>query len=78
MDRVQHIPIAGNLTFAPAARRGFVPHNQLQAIVRCDDALDPVRCLRALDLCDLQQLLQYILLGIGESALFALLRVDRL
>ena len=76
VDCVQHIPVSGDLALAAAARRGFVPHDQFQAIVGCDDAFDPVRRLRALDLRDLQQFLKHVLLSIGEPALFSLLLVD--
>ena len=76
MNRVQNIAITGNFSFAPPLWCSLVHHDLFQPLIGGDDALDTVGCLRALDLCDLQQFGKGIFLRFYEKILLAFLLMD--
>ena len=59
VDEVQHVAVTEDFFLLPVLWRRLVLHQLLQTAICRDDALDPVGCLRALNLRDLDQALQF-------------------
>ena len=76
VNRIQHIPISGDLAFTPSLGRSLIHHDLFQPVIGGDDALNAVGCFCALDLRNLQQLSQRILFCFDKQILLTFLLMD--
>ena len=76
MDRVQHVPVSGNLPLITVAGRGFFRAELLEPCVGRADTLDLIGSFRTLDLCDLYQPLKILRLALEEKLLPPFILMD--
>ena len=60
VNNVQYIPVTGDLLLVTVAGCRFFFHQLTDSCICGNDALNGVRCLRALHLGDLNQLFQFL------------------
>ena len=76
MNCCKYIAVSGDLFFAAAPGHGFLTDDFFQAVVCCNNALDAVGGFRALYLCNLQEIRQFIRLCLNKKVLLPFVFVN--